>query len=226
MEPKIKEKIPLKGMRARIAKKMTQSWTGAPRVAEIVLINMEEAKKFADSKKSDGATINDLLIRACALSLKAFPILNSAVIGEEIFVFENTSIAFAVALEDGLITPVIPEADTLSLKDLAVKRGEVVKRVRSGERTPDLLTGGTFTISNLGGAGVELFTPIINYPQCAILGVGKIIKRPAVDKDGNIVAQLSMYASLVFDHRIVDGLPAAKCLGKIKEYLENPGSME
>ncbi len=226
MDPKIKEKIPLKGIRARIAKKMTQSWTGAPRVAEIVLVNMEEAKKFADSKKSEGVTINDLLIRACALSLKEYSILNSAIIGEEIFVFENISVAFAVALDDGLITPVIPEADSLSLKDVAAKRAEVVKRVRKGERTPDLLTGGTFTITNLGGAGIELFTPIINFPQCAILGVGKAIKRPVVDEGGNIVPQLSMYASFVFDHRIVDGLPAARCLAKIKDYLENPGKME
>ncbi|RMF94850.1 MAG: 2-oxo acid dehydrogenase subunit E2 [Candidatus Schekmanbacteria bacterium] len=225
IEPKIKEKIPLKGMRARIAKKMTQSWTSAPRVAEIVLINMEEAKKCADSKKSEGVTINDLIIRSCALALKEFPILNSAVIGEEILVFDNVNIAFAVALDDGLITPVIPEADTLSLPDVAAKRAEVVERVRNGERTPDLLTGGTFTITNLGGAGIELFTPIINFPQCAILGVGKAIRRPVVDGEGNIVSQLNMYASLVFDHRIVDGLPAAKCLGRIKELLENPSAI-
>ncbi|MBI5374690.1 MAG: 2-oxo acid dehydrogenase subunit E2 [Candidatus Schekmanbacteria bacterium] len=224
MEPKIKEKIPLKGIRARIATKMTQSWTNAPRVAEIVLINMENAKKAADAQKQDGVTINDLIIKSCALALKKQPLMNSAIIGEEILVFESINVAFAVALDEGLITPVIPDADALDLKSLAAKREDVANRVRAGQRSADILTGGTFTITNLGGFGIEIFTPIINYPQCGILGVGKALQRPVVE-DGKVVPQLNMYASLVFDHRIIDGAPAAKFLNEIKTGLEKPETL-
>jgi len=221
VEPKIKEKIPVKGMRATIAKRMGLSWKESPRVAEIVLIDVSSAGKLANEKKSANVNFNDLLIKATALALRIHPLLNSSLINDEILIFDDINICFAVALEQGLIAPVIHSADSMTLEEIAKRRSEVVEKVKAGARSPDILTGGTFTITNLGGFGVDFFTPIINYPQCGILGVGAIKERPAI-VDGSIVAKPSVYLSLVFDHRIVDGAPAAKFLNQIKEFLEKP----
>ena len=122
MEPKIKERIPVKGMRATIAKRMSQSWKEAPRVAEVVLADVGNAQKFVDGKKSENVNFNDLLIKATASALKMYPTINSALINDEILIFEDVNICFAVALEQGLIAPVIHDADNLSLEDIAKKR--------------------------------------------------------------------------------------------------------
>ena len=221
MEPKIKEKIPVKGMRATIAKRMGQSWKESPRVAEVVLVDAGKAQKLAEEKKSANVNFNDLLVKATALSLKMYPHMNSSLINDEILIFDDVNIGLAVALDQGLIVPVIHGADNLSLEDISKKRKEIVEKVKGGARSPDILTGGTFTITNLGGFGLEFFTPILNYPQCGILGVGAIKERPSVI-NGNIVARLTVYLSLVFDHRIIDGAPAARFLNQIKEFIEKP----
>ena len=224
MDLKIKEKIPVKGMRATIAKRLSQSWNEAPRVAEIVLVDAGKAQKLAESKKSENVNFNDILVKATASSLKLHPIFNSALINDEIMVFEDINVGLAVALEQGLIVPVIRDAGNLSLVEIAKRRIEIIEKVKSGARSPEILTGGTFTITNLGGLGIEFFTPIINHPQCGILGIGAMKER-AVVENGSIVARLTVYLSFVFDHRVIDGAPAARFLNQIKEFLEKPEAL-
>ena len=221
MDIKIKEKIPVKGMRATIAKRMGQSSKESPRVAEVVLVDAGKAQKLAESKKSENVNFNDILVKATAASLKLYPIFNSALINDEILVFEDINIGLAVALEQGLIVPVIRDAGSLSLVEIAKRRIEIIEKVKSGARSPEILTGGTFTITNLGGLGIEFFTPIINHPQCGILGIGSMKER-AIVENGSIVACLTVYLSFVFDHRVIDGAPAARFLNQIKEFLEKP----
>jgi len=131
----------------------------------------------------------------------------------------------AVATEYGLVVPVIHNADKKSLKEIDTAIKELTEKARQGKLTKEELTGGTFTVTNLGMYGVEFFTPIINPPEAAILGVGKIVEKPVV-VDGKVEVKPLMTLSLSYDHRIVDGAPAAKFLQKIKHYMESPDAFE
>jgi pyruvate dehydrogenase E2 component (dihydrolipoamide acetyltransferase) len=128
---------------------------------------------------------------------------------------------FAVALEEGLIVPVIRDANKKSLIEIALATKELSEKAKEGTISIDETRGSTFTVTNLGMFGAEIFTPIINPPETAILGVGRIVEKPAV-KDGQIVVRSMMLLSLSFDHRIVDGAPAAQFLQRVKQILENP----
>lgn len=217
--------IPLTGMRGIIANKMKQSINTAPHYYVTMDINMEEILKLKDTlnqKLQDTKiTINTILIKASSIAIKEYPIINSFVQDDQIILKEQINIGLAVALEDGLIVPVIKDADKKGLSKIAKEERMLIQKAREGKLTPDDYNGGSFTISNLGMFDVTTFTAIINQPEVAILAVGKITPTPVVE-DGEIKIKPIMKATLSSDHRVIDGAVAAKFLKKIKEILEDP----
>ncbi|HWP49430.1 MAG TPA: dihydrolipoamide acetyltransferase family protein [Candidatus Limnocylindrales bacterium] len=223
-----REVIPLKGMRKVIAERMAESWANSPRVTQIMEADMTETVKLREQKLAEWerehgvrVTYNDMIIKATALALLKYPIMNSTITEGEIRIFKNINIGMAVALEDGLIVPVIRDADRKTLFEIARETKDLSEKARTGKLTPDELLGGTFTITNLGGLGVEIFTPIINYPQNAILGVGKITEMPVV-RNGGIHIRWIMKLCVVYNHRAVSGAPVARFTQEIIDILEAP----
>ena len=216
------------GIRAIIADRMA---TSAHTTAAVTLQSVVDATELVALRtqlkealaKELGFDIgyNDILAKIVARCLVEFPYMNVRLEANGIRHLTEVNVGLAVDTERGLIVPVLRNADKLSLKDLAKQFRELVARGREGKALPDDLTGGTFTITNLGMFGVDQFTPIINLPECAILGVGRIRPEPAV-VDGQIVVRQRMWLSLTFDHRLVDGAPAARFLQGIMRYIEAP----
>ncbi|MCS7285901.1 MAG: dihydrolipoamide acetyltransferase family protein [Anaerolineae bacterium] len=214
--------IPFIGMRQAIAERMTQSLQTMAQVTITAEIDATELVRMREQLKGEfELTYTDMVVKAAAMALKKHPLLNSALIGEEIHLLEEIHIGVAVALEGGLIVPVVRDADKKSLKEIASETRRLAEGARAGTLTVDEVTGSTFTVTNLGMYGVDIFTPIINPPEVAILGVGRIVEKPACYQ-GQIVSRAMMHLSLTFDHRIVDGAPAAEFLRTVKELLENP----
>lgn len=166
----------------------------------------------------------DFVIWAAAMTLKDHPLLNARVVGEEIQLQPEIHIGVAVALDDGLIVPVVRDADRKSVSDIASETKRLTEEARGGTLSPAEVTNSTFSITNLGMYGINMFTPIVNPPETAILGVGSIVERPMRHNDGLIWRQV-MTLSLTFDHRVVDGAPAAAFLRAVIEKLENPSSL-
>jgi len=215
-------------VRAIIADRMaTSAHTTAPVTLQSVvdatdLVALREQLKDALAKELGFSVgYNDLLAMIVARCLREFPYMNARLEAEGIRQLSEVNIGLAVDQERGLIVPVIRGADRMGLKELAVQFRELVARAREGKALPDDLTGGTFTITNLGMYGVDQFTAIINLPECAILGVGRIRPEPAV-VNGQVVVRQKMWLSLTFDHRLVDGAPAARFLQGIMRYIEQP----
>jgi pyruvate dehydrogenase E2 component (dihydrolipoamide acetyltransferase) len=170
-------------------------------------------------------TYNDFVVKAAALALRAFPRVNSSYREGRFERPEHVNIGIAVAAEDALIVPTILDADRKSLGQIAAEARALAERVRAGTITPAELDGATFTVSNLGMYGVDSFSAIINPPQAAILTVGSVRQRPVVDSDGAVVARPTLVLSLACDHRILYGADAARFLGAVAEYLEQPLSL-
>ncbi|HZO89916.1 MAG TPA: dihydrolipoamide acetyltransferase family protein [Chthonomonadaceae bacterium] len=219
---------PFAGMRRRIAENVARSAFTAPHVTLTLEVDMTEAAEFRsrlipEVEKAYGVRLSytDILIKAVARALGEHPRLNAALIGDEIRLYAQKNIGVAVALEDGLIAPVVRDADKKSLGTVSAELKQLVDRARSGKFTPDDLAGGTFTLTNLGTFGIDVFDPIIVPPQAAILGVGRIADKPVVINK-EIVVRTMMNLCLSFDHRILDGAPAARFLQRVKELLENP----
>lgn len=217
---------PFSRMRATIAKRMAESMREAPHFYVTVEIDMSEAVrlrtalKTSDRVKAD-VTYTHLLIKAAAIALQRHPRVNASFVedGRELKV--DINIGLAVSLEDGLLVPVLHDCEQLSLLEIAERANDLVERARTGKPTSDDLSGGTFTISNLGMLPVEHFTAIINPPQGAILAVGAIKERPVV-RNGEIRAAHTMMATLSCDHRILDGVTGGQFLAELKKLLENP----
>jgi pyruvate dehydrogenase E2 component (dihydrolipoamide acetyltransferase) len=163
-------------------------------------------------------TYTDLLVETVARLLPEHPLLNSTLEDSSIVISDAVHMGVAVALEDGLIVPVISDAHAKSLADIARARTELAAKAQAGTLGMDEIEGGTFTISNLGSFGADSFTPIVNPPQCAILGVGRIVEKP-VAADGEVRVRPTMWLSLTFDHRLVDGAPAARFLQALADRL-------
>jgi pyruvate dehydrogenase E2 component (dihydrolipoamide acetyltransferase) len=162
------------------------------------------------------------ITKLAARALSEHPHLNQQWIDGRIVAPDAIHIAVAVDTPAGLLAPVLRDVPALAIREIAARLADLTARAESGRLGPAELTGGTFTISNLGAYGIDAFTPILNVPQCAILGLGRIERRPAVVGD-QIVARDQMVLSLTFDHRIVDGAPAAKFLATLRQGIENPG---
>jgi pyruvate dehydrogenase E2 component (dihydrolipoamide acetyltransferase) len=225
---KIAKTIPMSGMRKTIANRLSESIRTAVHLTEVIEVNVSQLvhiykNVFPEIEKSQGIkpSYTDVIIMAVAKALKEHPLLNSRLEGEEIKIYEDINIGMAVALEDGLIVPVIKNADKKSLIEIALLTKDLAERARSGKLSMDETINGTFTVTNLGMYGVEFFTPIINPPETAILGVGTIKQKPVID-NGKISFKDFMYLCLSFDHRVIDGAEAAKFLQTLKRLLENP----
>jgi pyruvate dehydrogenase E2 component (dihydrolipoamide acetyltransferase) len=223
---RVRRIIPLAGLRGTIAQRMTQSWTQVAHVTEVMEIDMTEVvalrrRRMAAWEREFGVRVSltDVLTFAVARTLREFPDLNARLEGQEIQVLEDIHLGVAVATPAGLIVPVIRHADQRSLGDIAQQSAQLAEKAHARRLTLDEVSGGTFTLTNLGSYGIEIFTPLVNYPQCAILGIGRVAERPVV-VPGRIAVRAMMYVSLSFDHRIIDGAPAAMFLQKLKERLE------
>ena len=214
--PKVKEIIPLSGLKKTSAERVSKSFRTAPHSTVIMEIDVSKAKTLHDKLQ---VSYTAILVKAVAEALKEQPIINSTLENNQIKIFEDVNIGVAVATEKGLTVPVIRNADRKTLEEIDKNIRELTEKARQGKLTKDELTGGTFTITNLGMYGVEFFTPIINPPEAAILGVGRIREKPIVVNE-EIKVRPVMTLSLTFDHRIVDGAPAAEFLRKIKEKIE------
>jgi pyruvate dehydrogenase E2 component (dihydrolipoamide acetyltransferase) len=218
--------IPLTGIRGTIAQRMAQSWAQVAHVTEVMEVDMTEVvalrrQRLSTWEREQGVrvSLSDLLTFAVARTLREFPDLNARLDGQEIKVLGDIHLGVAVATSEGLIVPVIRHADQRSLWEIARDSAQLAAKAQQRTLTLSDVSGGTFTISNLGTHGVEIFTPIVNYPQCAILGVGRVAERPVV-LPGRIEAHPMMYLSLSFDHRLIDGAPAAMFLQQLKDRLE------
>lgn len=213
---RVREVIPLVGIRKTTAERLSFSARTAPHSSVMMEIDMSNAVKIHEAT---GASYTDILVKSVALALDEHRMLNSTLEGEQIKILEDVNVGVAVATERGLIVPVVHNADKKSLKEIGEKVKDLVDRAKRGELTKEDLTGGTFTITNLGMFEVDVFIPIINPPEAAILGVGRIVEKPAVVA-GEIRTKPTMQLSLTYDHRIVDGAPAAQFLQKVKAILE------
>ena len=215
---------PIAGMRKVIGDRMLTSYLQAPHVtlnskADVTELAMLRDKLNAASEVK--ISYNDFILRAVALSLRGNPFVNVSIDGEDLVYKEEINIGMAVALEDGLIVPVIRDADQLSVREMATKSKELAGKAREGKLMPDEYIGGTFTVTNLGMYGVTSFTPIINPPESAILGACAIEEELKMVND-KIENRLFMGLSLTFDHRAMDGAQGAIFLKALRLLLENP----
>ena len=215
-------------MQRIIGERMTASWQQAPHFYATVEVQMDEVmalraqlnEKLAEQEIK--LSINDFVMKACASALKDFPNLNSLYTSEGIELHEKVDMAMAVALEDGLITPVIRACANKGLSAISQESKELAKRAHEGDLTPEEYQGGSITVSNMGMFGVESFSAIINPPQAAIVAVSSIIKRPTYNEDGEIVPANLMKLTLSADHRIANGADGAHYMAAVKRLLENP----
>lgn len=221
------EGIPLTGVRKVVAERMAYSFRTAPHAILMVEVDMSEAVKLRqafEKMKNVQISYNAIFVKAVATALREYPILNSTLEENRIRILKNINVGLAVATERGLIVPVFHDADEKSLADLTSNIAELVERARLDKLSMGDVTGGTFTVTNLGMFGVDAFIAIINPKQAAILAIGRIADEPKA-VNGQIAIQPTVTLSLSFDHRIIDGAPAAQFLNRIKEILENPLSL-
>jgi pyruvate dehydrogenase E2 component (dihydrolipoamide acetyltransferase) len=222
------ESISLKGTRGIIAERMSAS---VHTTARVTLVMEVDATEFVEMRERLKAKVseqwgftpgyNDLIAKITATALKKFPYMNARLTADAIEMLEPINIGMAVDTERGLLVPVVREADKKSLRVIGSEFRQLIDRSRNRKSLPDDLTGGTFTITNLGAYDVDAFTPVINLPEAAILGVGRIAPKAVVVKSA-VVVRTMCTLSLVFDHRLVDGAPAAKFLHYIKDLMEEP----
>ena len=220
---------PLTNMRKIIGKRMTESKHAAPHVTITTEANVNKTialRNKLNAKNSDiRFSYTDILVKMAATALRSMPMMNASIDGDNIIIHDRINIGVAVALEEGLLVPVVKDADRKGLKAICNDTKDLIGKVRGNKLTGDELVGGTFTISNLGNYDIDGFTPIINLPECAILGVGRIVRKPIVNENDEIVPASMMTLSLSFDHRIADGALGAQLLKMIKDYLEDPDQM-
>jgi pyruvate dehydrogenase E2 component (dihydrolipoamide acetyltransferase) len=226
------KQMPLSGMRKTIAARLLESKTTIPHFylqAEIDADPLTRLRKEinveAESAGRPKVTVNDFILKATAVAASRVPLANAAFQGESILQHGRVQLACAVAIEEGLVTPVIRDADKKSLSEISAAIKDLATRARSKKLKPEEYQGGTITVSNLGGYGVEHFFAIINPPQSVIVSVGAIVKKAVVNATGQIVAGERMMLGLSCDHRVVDGAVGAKFLAELKKLLENPPLM-
>jgi len=227
--PAVRQRIPLSGMRRTIAQRMSQSTREAPQFNVSVDVDMSRALAIVEDWRATQAegqpkvTLTALLVKACAWALRGHPALNAGFEDEMIVEWSDINIGVAVAVDEGLIVPVIHHADRLSLLEVAARLNDVAQRGRAGRLTLADVQGGTFTISNLGMFAVDRFTAIVNPPQAAILAVGRATKRVVPDDDGQTrIAPMATF-TVSADHRVVDGAQVGRFLSDLQRGLERPG---
>ncbi|MEQ5868545.1 2-oxo acid dehydrogenase subunit E2 [Sagittula sp. NFXS13] len=223
--------VPLDGMRRTIAARLTEAKQTIPHFylrREIrldALLSFREQLNAQLAKRGMKLSVNDFIIKACALALQEVPSANAVWAGDRILQLTPSDVAVAVAIEGGLFTPVLKDAERKSLSQLSSEMKDLAARARDRKLAPQEYQGGSFAISNLGMMGVENFDAVINPPHAAILAVGAGIKKPVVGADGTLGVATVMSVTLSVDHRVIDGALGAELLGAIKENLENPVAM-
>jgi pyruvate dehydrogenase E2 component (dihydrolipoamide acetyltransferase) len=215
------EVVPLTSIRKTIARRLTKAWE-APAFQISMSADMTRAQALRERLREEKVTVTDVLTKLSAIALLRHRELNAHFADDELRIFPSANIGLAVATERGLVVPVIREAERKSLVQLATERGQLVERTREAKLTQEDLEDGTFTISNLGMYGVEIFTAVLNPPQAAILAVGAIEEKPVVEESDVVVRPL-MAMTLTCDHRAVDGAKASEFLRELKLLLEEPG---
>ena len=222
------ERIPLKGVRGIIAERMGNSVHTTARVTLVMEVDATEFVTARERLKSRVAKAwgfapgyNDLLAKIVAAGLRQFPYMNARLAPDAIEIMSHVNIGMAVDTDRGLLVPVIRDVDRKNLRQFGEEFRAQAEKARSGHSMPDDLTGGTFTITSLGVYEVDAFTPVINLPEAAILGVGRIVPKPSAIED-QVVIRKMWTLSLVFDHRLVDGAPAARFMQYIKQLIEEP----
>ena len=219
----------LSRLQQTVARRMAESKATAPDFVLYVEVDMEEAVELRKQLKAAAGSrpapsFNDLIVKASALALTEFPKANGAYRDGKFELYGRINVGVAVAGQDALVVPTVFDADRKSLGEIARESRALAEKVRDGKITPPELSGGTFTVSNLGMYGIDRITPVINPPQAAILGVGAMNPQPAVI-DGEVTVRTRMTLTLVCDHRILYGADAAEFLGRIRERLEHPLSL-
>ncbi|MCX8186190.1 MAG: 2-oxo acid dehydrogenase subunit E2 [Sulfolobales archaeon] len=224
---RVKEVIPLTSLRRTIAERMTESLRSMAQVTiireEVVdaLIKVKnELHQQIERDTNIRLTYTPILVKVVAEAIKKFPIVNSTLEEDSIKVLDEINVGFAVAVDHGLVVPVVKDVDKKRLREIVVVCNDLARRAREGQLTMDDVSGGTFTITNLGMFGVDAFTPIINPPQTAILGVGRFIPKPVVIDDKVAVANTCVF-SLTFDHRVMDGHTAAQFLNELINLIKD-----
>ena len=225
----VEERVPLRGIRRIVAQHMAKSKSTAAQVTHVEEVDMTEVSQLREKGKASAEkrgvkiTYMPFIIKALIPALKQYPYLNASLDDEkeEIILRRYYNIGIATDTDQGLVVPVIKDAEHKSITQLATEITALGDRARAGQLTLDEIQASTFTITNVGAIGGMFATPIINYPEVAILGVHKISKRPVV-KDNQIVVREMMYLSLSFDHRVLDGAMAARFVNAIKQSLEDP----
>lgn len=215
--------LPFAGMRKVIADRMTQSLHDMAQANHKMKVDMTEVLRFRDKLKADDmkVSLTDIFVRVVARALRDYPIINSTLTAEGILLKDAVNMGLAVAVENGLIVPVVKDAHLLTLEEISVLSADLISRAQQGQLTPDEYSGGTFTISNLGMYDIDEFTAIINPPESAILAIGKIDRIPVAEGDAVVIKPI-MVLSLTYDHRIIDGAPAAQFLQRVKQIMQNP----
>jgi len=230
------KKVPLTNIRSIIAKRLLESKTSIPHFylqREINALPLRLTREAINNKLAthteynNGARIslNDIILKACSESIFVVPEINTSWGEKEIIFHEDINLSFGVAVEDGLLTPVIREAQNLDLLGISVHAKSLIEKARSKKLKPDEMSGSTFTVTNLGMFGIDFFSGIINPPNAAILSIGASIKKPVVAQDGSIQPGETMTIGLSCDHRLIDGAVGAQFLSVLAANLENPALM-
>lgn len=226
-EADVLERLPYTGMRKAVGTHMSESASSVPRVTHQTTVPMDKllalrSKLNEGREKENRFTVTDLLVKITAVALARYPAMNAHFTGTEVVRMRPVHMGVAVAIEEGLVVPVIRDAEAKSLSVISREIKDMVARAQSRSLEQEELSGGTFTVSNVGGSRtVDIFTPIINLPQVGILGIGRIIDAPWVE-DGTLVVKPLMGLSLTFDHRAIDGAPAAEFLAVLSELVTDP----
>jgi pyruvate dehydrogenase E2 component (dihydrolipoamide acetyltransferase) len=223
--PQPSKTVPLEGIRKSIAQHMRGSIAGTAQLSFFVDIDVTEAqlqRREASDSSDASITMGDVLIKACAETLKRHPEHNTVLSDGKVLYFDEVNIGMAVALSEGLIVPVVKQADKKSIFEISRETHELAARAKEGKLLPDDVSGGTFTISVLGS--VDGFTPILNAGQSAILGVGRSLQKPVV-KGGEVVVREMMTVSLTVDHQVIDGALAASFLRRLQQIVGRPGDL-
>jgi pyruvate dehydrogenase E2 component (dihydrolipoamide acetyltransferase) len=215
--------VPVSSMRRVISQRMAEVKPGVPHFYLSVDVEMDAALKIREEAKAleSKVSVNDILVKAAAVALRRSPKMNVSLQGDSILHFDTVDIGIAVAIEDGLITPVVRDADLKGLSAISAEARDLAERARKRSLKPQEYTGGSLTVSNLGMYGINEFIAVINPPQAAILAVGAVADK-AVVRDGQLVARKIMTVTLSGDHRVIDGAIGAEYLRELKNLLEHP----
>ncbi len=217
------DNLPISGMRKVIAQRLTEVKPGVPHFYLTVDLEMDQALKLREEAKAQDLkiSVNDVIVKAVAIAVRRFPRINQQMDGANLVQLHNVDVGVAVAIEDGLITPVVRDADQKGLAEIGAEVRELAERAKKKALKPEEYSGGSITVSNLGMYGIDEFIAVLNPPQAAILAIGAVTPKPVV-RDGQIVVRNMMSVTLSGDHRVIDGAVGAEYLKELRSLMEHP----